>query len=133
MSSDDTQEAHFQKLEEAIQDLKQKQTAAEQPRAFEELHRLDWKWFLSVSLPLIVPLFTAGVIGYFGLKTNLGILQSNMNHVQSDITEIKTGLKETNKRISAVETRMQAFEVRLVKVEGNVERINEKLDALKKP
>jgi flagellar motility protein MotE (MotC chaperone) len=147
MSSPETQETRIQRLEEEIQKLKQMKATETRPgvspQAAEQLPRFDWKWFLTVSLPLFVPLFTAGVIGYFHIKTNLGILQGDARHMQSGITRIESNLDKTNKRIDALETkldnrmdalesRMQAFEVRLVKVEGNLERINENLDTLKK-
>jgi len=94
--------------------------------------RFDWKWFLSLAVPLVVPFIAAGIIGYFGIKADLKIIQRDMQHVQSDVAEIKAELKETNQRIDAVERRMQNFEVTLVRVEERLATLDKKFDTFDK-
>ena len=120
----------FQQLRNDLQQLSQ------QPR-------FDWKWFLSLAMPLVVPFIAAGIIGYFGIKADLKIIQRDMQHVQSDIAEIKVDfksdiaeikadLKETNKRIDAVEKGLQSIERKQIEIIGNIQLLNQKFDTIGK-
>ena len=87
--------------------------------------RFDWKWFLSLALPLVVPFIAAGVIGYFSIKADLKIIQRDVRHTQTAVTEVK-------RKIDDIEKQMQRLEIGLVKVEGRLVALEQKVDTLDK-
>ena len=85
-----------------------------------QIPRFDWKWFISVSLPVIVPILIAGVIGYFNIKTDLGVVQSNIRNMETNIIEIKTVLRK-------VATDVTQLQINYEKLSGKIDFINQRL------
>ena len=86
-------------------------------KTIEQIPRFDWKWFLGLVIPLVLPILAAGIIGYFGIQSAISVIQRDIQHLQTDVTAIASDLKETNQRLDEMDKRLQNFEIRLVKIE----------------
>ena len=98
--------------------------------------QFDWKWIVGLVLPII----SAGVIGYFGLHSaiiSLGgelrgeikVIQQDIKHVQSDLTEVKAKIKELDSRLRVVEQKIVSVEGKIDLLDSRVARIEKKIES----
>ena len=105
--------------------------------------RFDWKWFVSLSLPIIVAILIPGIVGYFGLKTDVavikaelqetrGVITAELQGIRKDIVENREAMGENKASIQKLTTEIEALKLNQTKILGKLDLIDERLRNLKK-
>ena len=89
MQSEDSKQTDEQvSLQLIVGELQQLRSDFQQLRTtLNQQPSLDWKWFLRFALPLVTPFIAAGIIGYFGIKAELRVLQQGVQCMQIEMTK----------------------------------------------
>jgi hypothetical protein len=90
--------------------------------------RFDWKWLLSLVVPISI-LLIGGVItiklDLIAVKGDLKVLQNNNQTIRSDIQRIEGDLKEVKKDV-------KQLQIDQTKLTGEVQLANQKLSTIEK-
>ena len=94
--------------------------------AVKQAQSFDLRTFLSIILPVTVPIVAAGIVGYFGIKSDLKVVQRDAGHTQTSIDRIESRMEKSDKRADEFEERMHRFEVSLTQVVDGIELFDQK-------
>jgi len=103
----------FERLEHLIiKTIDQRLTGIDQrlTEAIDKKPRFDWKWFLGLTVPIVSAILAAAVIGYFGIRADLRIMQSQFGEMQKDIVQIRQTQNEHTRAISNLQGDIKTLE-----------------------
>ncbi len=113
MDSESIKRNDFERLEHLIiKTIDQRLTGIDQrlTKAIDKKPRFDWKWFLGLTVPIVSAILAAAVIGYFGIRADLRIMQSQFGEMQKDIVQIRQTQNEHTRAISNLQGDIKTLE-----------------------
>ncbi len=106
MDSESIKRNDFERLEHLItKTIDQRLT-----EAIDKKPRFDWKWFLGLTVPIVSAILATAVIGYFGIRADLRIMQSQFGEMQKDIVQIRQTQNEHTRAISNLQGDIKTLE-----------------------
>ena len=113
MDSESIKRSDFERLEHLItKTIDQRLTGIDQrlTEAIDKKPRFDWKWFLGLTVPIVSAILAAAVIGYFGIRADLRVMQSQFGEMQKDIVQIRQTQNEHTRAISNLQGDIKTLE-----------------------
>ncbi len=113
MDSESIKRSDFERLEHLItKTIDQRLTGIDQrlTEAIDKKPRFDWKWFLGLTVPIVSAILAAAVIGYFGIRADLRVMQSQFGEMQKSIVQIRQTQNEHTRAISNLQGDIKTLE-----------------------